>query len=68
MWVDPERDGWRIVECGIGITLPMPCCEDDDDELGPDKVLNTGSASIEYVYNSSESNPNLLFYSGEEDE
>ena len=31
-WIDPGRDDWRIFEGGTGSTLPMPCCEDDDDD------------------------------------
>ena len=31
MWVDPGRDGWRIIEGGTENTLPTQCCEDDDD-------------------------------------
>ena len=28
----PGRDGWRIFTCGTGSTMPMPCCESDDDD------------------------------------
>ena len=32
VWVDPGTDGWKIFEGEAGSTLPMPCCEGDDDE------------------------------------
>ena len=44
VWVDPERDGWRICDGGTGSTLCMPCFEDgDDNELQeePTATLHT---------------------------
>ena len=40
VWVDPGRDGWRIFEGRRGSTLPVPCCEDDDDDLMEMKQCN----------------------------
>ena len=32
VWEDPGRDGWKIFEGGTAGTLPMLCCEDDNDD------------------------------------